>query len=256
MDKDEAGGVPPQQVVDDRERGGGARRWRGEGDAREALGEGGDEVGGEERRLEAGVNEAEEAPAVAHLHHAGREERVELLVEGRVLEVVLLDEQEERRERENRHHPAARVRAGERVCEQQWAREVRQHVDVQPRERALHYVVGQRRAQQREPRLRERPPERGEVAPVLRRQRPLAFLAPRPARLPRCLRRSRPLGAAFPLRPARGLRARPLTRAGAPGAPACGRAGGASAGIFHAQVRWNPFLIDAAPLGDVDLERG
>ena len=154
----------------------------------------------------------------------------------------------ERRERENRHHPAARVRAGERVCEQQWACEVRQHVDVQPRERALHYVVGQRRAQQREPRLRERPPESGKVAPVLRRQRPLAFLAPRPARLPRCLRRSR-----SPLCPARGLRARPLTRAGAPGAPACGRAGGASVGIFHTRRETSTSNENAA---DMDARGG
>ena len=80
---------------------------------------GGEEEGGE----------VEEAGAVLHVHHLGREELVELGVELGELEVVLRDESVDGGEREERDGAAHRVRGQQEVGEQEWAGHERNHLE-------------------------------------------------------------------------------------------------------------------------------
>lgn len=90
-----AGGVALQEVVHEGDHGDDGGGGSVEGEAGEALDEAGDEGGGEMGGGEEGVHEAEEAGAVFGVEEVGVEEGVQLLVELRVVEVLLLDEVEE-----------------------------------------------------------------------------------------------------------------------------------------------------------------
>ena len=102
--------------------------WCCQAESSQTLHKCGDEVlwqvgGGEEEG-----GEVEEAGAVLHVHHLGREQLVELGVELGELEVVLRDESVDGGEREERDGAAHRVRGQQEVGEQEWAGHERNHL--------------------------------------------------------------------------------------------------------------------------------
>lgn len=125
MDHERARWVRLQHVVDPGHDGDYGRGWGPQRQARKALDEAGDHGGGQVRRGHEGVEQAEEARAVLRVQHFGVEQRVELGVEARVVEVARAHEVEEARQGEQRGGAPALKAVRQKVHEHLDAREPR-----------------------------------------------------------------------------------------------------------------------------------
>lgn len=124
-----------QHVVHPRHYGHHSRRGGVQGKSSEPLDEAGDHCGGEMRRGHEDVEQAEEATTVLRVQHVGVKKRVQLRVKVQVVEVLLLHEVEETRERQQRGGAAGVEGVGE---------EIHQQFDFwEPRDDAVRHQVEQ-----------------------------------------------------------------------------------------------------------------
>lgn len=118
--------------------------WRSvKREASKPLDEAGDKGGGKMRGGKEGIQQPEESRAMLGVQQVCVEERVQFQVEGRVIQVLLADEEEETREGEEGSRPAVVVSVCEEVHEEFGAGEPGLDVVGHDAEEGFALVVGE-----------------------------------------------------------------------------------------------------------------